>query len=218
MTIGPQADGPHGALHMLRRFLQRPEAPERCELCSARLGEQHAHLLELSNRRLVCACDACAILFDAQGAGRFRRCPRESRLLADFHLADQIWQALDLPINLVFFLHESSTGRVLAHYPSPAGMTQTVPPADVWQMLVEDNPVLRAMQPDVEALLVNRISPPHGYYLVGLDECYKLAGVIRTHWRGPSGGTAVEREMNRFFTALNQRAQPVAAENGSRER
>ena len=60
-------------------------------------------------------------------------------------------------------------------------------------------------------LLVNRVGMARGctpaeYYLVPIDECYKLVGLIRTHWRGLSGGTEVWREIGAFFAALKQRA------------
>ena len=60
-------------------------------------------------------------------------------------------------------------------------------------------------------LLVNRVghargSSPAEYYLVPIDECYKLVGLIRTHWRGLSGGTEVWREIGAFFAALKKRA------------
>jgi hypothetical protein len=66
------------------------------------------------------------------------------------------------------------------------------------------------MESDVEALLVNRVAHARGsaqaeYYLVPIDECYKLVGIIRTHWRGLSGGTEVWQELGRFFTGLRNR-------------
>ena len=57
------------------------------------------------------------------------------------------------------------------------------------------------LEPDVEALLVNRIGEARECYRVGIDECYKLVGLIRTHWRGLSGGQAVWDEIGRFFAA-----------------
>jgi len=76
---------------------------------------------------------------------------------------------------------------------------------------VEANPVLNQMEPDVTALLVNRVghvrgAAPAEYYLVPIDECYKLVGLIRAHWRGLSGGTEVWREISAFFVALKKRA------------
>ena len=41
-----------------------------------------------------------------------------------------------------------------------------------------------------------------------IDECFKLVGLIRIHWRGLSGGTEVWEEIGRFFTSLNERSRP----------
>jgi hypothetical protein len=61
----------------------------------------------------------------------------------------------------------------------------------------------------VEALLVNRLSSPPAYFRLGIDKCYELIGLIRTHWRGLSGGKVVQREIDRFFTDLKERAFPA---------
>ena len=79
---------------------------------------------------------------------------------------------------------------------------------DAWQALADDNPVLRELEPDVEALLVNRVGESRDYYRVGIDECYQLVGLIRTHWRGLSGGTAVWDEIGRFFAGLEGTVRP----------
>jgi hypothetical protein len=215
MSVAPEDGAPRNAWSSLRRFARRSAVREYCELCSAELTAEHAHLVELSARRLVCACDACAILFDYQGAGKYRRVPRRVQFLPDFRLSDIAWQGLGLPINLAFFLHSTAAGRVVALYPSPGGATEALPALDVWQTLTEDNPILRDFQPDVEALLVNRLGPAPEHYRVGIDECYKLVGLVRTHWRGLSGGTAVWREIGRFFTELKERAGPPAPTSGS---
>lgn len=208
MSVDPKDGSPRTALHSLRRFVRRRAVQERCELCSVPLPAEHAHLVELSNRRLVCACEACGILFNTEGAGRFRRVPRRIRSVPDLRLSDVAWQSLNLPINLAFFLHSTAAGRVVAVYPSPGGATESQPPPDAWQMLVDENPVLRDMEPDVEALLVNRLTSPPAYYRVGVDECYKLVALVRTHWRGLSGGMAVWQEIEHFFTDLKERAHP----------
>jgi hypothetical protein len=144
-------------------------------------------------------------------------------LLSDFRLTDVQWEGLQLPINLAFFLHRPphpqllvpspeagarGEGRVVALYPSPAGATEALPPPDAWQSLVEDNPSLGELQPDVEALLVNRLGAEPEHYIVGIDQCYALVGLIRTYWRGLSGGPAVWAEIARFFTELKQRSCP----------
>jgi hypothetical protein len=196
------------ALASLRRFGRPRAVEERCELCDARLAAEHAHLVEVSNRRLVCACDACAILFDRQGAAKYRRVPRRVQYLADFRLPDAAWEELHLPIDLAFFVHSTPAGRVIAFYPSPAGATESLVTLEAWQMLTVDNPVLRDFEPDVEALLVNRTKGTRDCYRVGIDECFKLVGLIRAHWRGLSGGTEVWDAIGRFFADLKDRSGP----------
>jgi hypothetical protein len=61
---------------------------------------------------------------------------------------------------------------------------------------------LRRLQPDVEALLVNRLAAEPEYYIVGIDRCYALVGLVRTHWKGMSGGPEVWKEIGSFFTGL----------------
>jgi hypothetical protein len=186
--------------------VQPRTAQERCELCNAPLAAEHSHLVEVANRRLRCACEACALLFSSQAATTYRRVPRDSWLLADFRLPEAQWEAMHLPIDLAFFVYSSAARRVVALYPSPAGATEALPDPEAWQTLVADNPVLRDFEPDVEALLVNRLGTAE-CYRVGIDRCYELVGLIRTHWRGLSGGTAVRAEMGRFFAALKERSR-----------
>jgi hypothetical protein len=205
------ADTPHDgrgltALASLRRFVRPRAVQERCELCAAPLAAEHSHLVELASRKLCCACEPCAILFSDQAAGKYRRVPRRVQLLTDFQLSDVLWEGLQLPINLAFFMHSTPAGRVVALYPSPGGATEALPAQEAWQAVVDDNPMLRDLQPDVEALLVDRLATEPRYYRVGIDVCYKLVGLIRTHWRGLSGGTAVWDEIGRFFTSLRERS------------
>ncbi len=209
MTGEPPGAGPvPNALNSLRRYVRPRAVRERCELCNVGLPDGHAHLVDPASGRMACACDACALLFDGRGDGKFRRVPRRARSLADFRLTDVAWEALQLPINLAFFLRSTRAGRVVALYPSPGGATEASVPADAWEMLVEDNPALADLEPDVEALLVNGTGPERECYRVGVDQCYKLVGTIRTYWRGLSGGTEVWKEIGRFFDRLKARSEP----------
>jgi hypothetical protein len=206
--MNPDAPGGSGGtnpLAALRRFARPRAARDQCELCDAELAPDHAHLVEVSGRRLTCACDACAILLSGQGTAKYRRVPRRAELLADFCLDDVAWAGLHLPINLAFFLHSTPAGRVVALYPSPAGATESLVTLEAWQALVVANPVLRGFEQDVEALLVNRVGGASECYRVGIDECYRLVGLIRTHWRGLSGGTEVWKEIGNFFAGLKER-------------
>ena len=67
----------------LRQFARRERPLERCELCSLGLRPDHPHLIEVAQRKLLCTCDACAILFSGQGV-KFKRVPRRVRSLPGF--------------------------------------------------------------------------------------------------------------------------------------
>jgi Family of unknown function (DUF5947) len=206
---------PTNTLGALRRFVRRNRPLERCELCGTDLAPDHPHLLEPHARKLVCACGACAVLFAAQGGARYKRVPRRVRFLRNFGLTDAQWEGLLIPINVAFFFESSPANRVVALYPSPAGAPESQLPLNTWSEIVEANPVLEEMEADVEALLVNRLGPIRGYpapeyYLLPIDECYRLAGLIRAHWRGFSGGSEVWEQLRIFFDGLKDRAGATA--------
>lgn len=203
----PGADSTRaGGLAALRRFVHKPPIEERCDLCALKLAEQHQHLMDPRTRRLVCACDACAILFGSGGETQYRRVPREVEYLTDFRISDQLWNSLAIPIGLVFFYSSNAPDKVTAVYPSPAGPTEVVIDCESWEEIAQENPVLRKMCPEVEALLVNRMHGEREYYLAPIDECYKLTGLIRKYWRGFSGGGEAWEQIQTFFDALKERA------------
>lgn len=192
----------------LRQFARPPQRlVERCELCSLEVCSDHPHLIELARRRLVCTCDACAMLFSGQANPKYKRVSRRVQLLAGFELSDADWDGLMIPINLAFFLENSLDARVSAFYPSPAGAIESSLPIEAWTAISCSNPALHQMEADVEALLVNRVGHAHGgapseHYIVPIDACYRLVGLIRLHWRGFAGGTEVWQEIARFFSDL----------------
>jgi hypothetical protein len=199
---------------VLRRFARRPSTAERCEMCSQELASSHQHLLDPANRKIICACDACAVLFGNQGSTKYKRVPRRIRFLRDFRLTDSQWDGLMMPINMAFFFRSTPQNRVIALYPSPAGATESLLSFDTWDEIAVENPVLGGMEPDVEALLVNRIGHSRGfadpeYFIVPIDECFKLVGLIRSRWQGLSGGAEVWREIAEFFNELKARSPHV---------
>lgn len=195
-----------GALATLRQFVSKPrERAEVCELCAAPLTSLHQHLLELDKRRVTCACDACSILFGGREQ-RYRRIPRDVYALRDFDMDDQEWESLLIPINLAYFFHSSAAGRVVANYPSPGGAMESSLDLEYWSAIVDRNPVLKKLEPDVEALLVNRMESSPQYYRVPIDQCFRLVGIIRTNWRGLSGGEEVWKEIDVFFRQLSEAA------------
>jgi hypothetical protein len=209
---------PNGSFAALRRFARARTMIERCDFCSAELDELHQHLIEPERRRLVCVCGACAILLGSQGETAYRRVPRRIRYLPDFRMTDAQWEGLLIPIQLAFFFHSSRTGRVVALYPSPAGPIESSLDLLMWDEIARDNPALKLMSPDVEGLLANRAGragsegDSHEYFLAPVDECFKLAGLIRSNWRGLSGGEEAWKEIRRFFADLKARASHVGVE------
>jgi len=194
-----------GSLAKLQQFVRKPrEKVEHCELCAAPVPLRHQHLLELEKREVVCACEACAILFGGNARQRYRRVPRDARRLSHFTMEDQEWDSLLIPINLAFFVHSSAAGRMIALYPSPGGAMESSLDLEYWNAIVERNPVLSKFEPDVEALLVHRLSTTPQYYRAPIDQCFRLVGIIRTHWRGLSGGHEVWKEIDGFFDELQQ--------------
>jgi Family of unknown function (DUF5947) len=202
----------------LRQFTQARRSStkplERCELCSAGLMHEHPHLVDLATRAVVCACDPCALLFENTPGGRYKRVSRRALLLADFEMADAQWDGLLIPINMAFFLRSSLENRVVALYPSPAGAVESLLSLEAWQEIEGLHTALRHLKPDIEAFLVNRISSTYGltcteYYIAPIDDCYRLVGTIRMHWKGLSGGAEVWAEIRRFFSELRARAEVV---------
>jgi hypothetical protein len=195
-----------------RGTVEREAALERCELCGNPIAPEHRHLLDLSKRELMCTCQACSVLFasDAASAGHYRLVGDRRLAIPDLELSDLAWEELRLPVEMAFFFHSSAAGHVQAFYPSPMGPTESLLGLEAWEALEEANPVLRTLVPDVEALLVNRVRGARGYWLVPIDDCYALVGLIRTRWRGLTGGAELWQEIGRFFEELDRRARPAA--------
>jgi hypothetical protein len=214
----PAFEQAFGALRQFTRTRRSPSrALEQCELCSAGLAQDHPHLVELTSRRILCACDACAMLFDGMEKAKYKRVARRAQHLTDFEMTDGQWESLLIPINMAFFFRSSIEGRVIALYPSPAGAVESLLPLEAWNEIAAANRALSRLLPDVEALLVNRVGHAHGltraeYYIAPIDECYKLVGLIRTNWRGLSGGADVWTEIGRFFSDLRSKADVVSGE------
>jgi hypothetical protein len=159
----------------------------------------------------MCACRACTILFDRREAGgaHYRLVPDRRLLLEDFALDDVRWARLRIPVEMAFFFRHSGAERVMAFYPSPMGPTESSLELDAWDGLADANPVLKTLDDDVEALLVNRARGARQHFLVPIEDAYRLVGLIRTRWRGLSGGEEVWKEIESFFDGLASKASKV---------
>ncbi len=191
----------------LRRFVRQPPsdrpppaAGPHCELCPLSLADDHKHLLDLEERRIICVCPTCWSI--RSGDARYRPTGSRTLWLEPFELTDELWAAFQIPIGLAFFLRSSSTGAIVGLYPSPAGATECELDLVAWQQLVSANPVLEDLDPDAEALIVNRMATPHVHAIAPLDDCYRLVGIIKSTWEGINGGAAMEAAVQSYFDDL----------------
>ncbi|MFC4056116.1 DUF5947 family protein [Actinomadura syzygii] len=195
----PAASGALG--RAILRSSTRARDDDRCGLCDVPVADGHAHVLDESTGELECACRACALLFEKDGAGfgHYRLVPDRRLRLSGVSAAD-----LGVPVRLAFFT-VGPDGAVTARYPSPVGATAwTVDPA-AWTAAAAREPGLASMRPAVEALLVSTVGGADEQWLVPIDDCYRLVAVIREAWTGLSGGDRVWGAVEEFFTRLDGR-------------
>jgi len=211
--VAPLEGSPLAVLARVRRAGARTAQEERCDLCAAPLGEEHRHLVDVDTRSLRCACRACALLFEHGGAGRYRAVPEEYLALEDFELPRERWEALQVPVGIVFFFTNSRLGRVVAFYPSPAGATECELDLAAWEGFAAGHPALGDLLPDVQAVLLRVEGDCAECFVVPIDACYELVGHLRQVWRGFDGGADAHRRVDEFFATLRARCRP--AERGS---
>lgn len=213
------------AAPFLRRFAVPPppspsaEAP-RCELCAAPSGEEHSHLVDRRDRTLACACRACYLLFTGDNEGtRYQAVPEHYRYVPRLPVTEAQWQQLGVPVGLAFFFWHSALEQLVAFYPSPAGATESPVALAGWAEVASANPELGELAPDVEALLVNRVTrpgEPAGYegFAVPIDACYRLVGLVRSYWRGFDGGEEAWQAIGEFLGQLRARSAQAGGGNG----
>ena len=180
---------------------------EVCDLCGIGVPEDHRHLLALSERRIVCACEACWAM--RSGEGDYRPTGNRTLWLPGLDVPDDLWASFQIPIGLAFFMESTVTACVVAMYPSPGGATESELHFDTWSRMRELNPVLDGLEPDIEGLIANRLADPPIYVIAPIDRCYALTGTIKARWEGISGGPGVEAAVAEFFEALRAQAVPA---------
>ena len=180
------------------------EEVEYCDMCGLSIPADHRHLLDLKERRIVCACESCWAM--RSGEGDYRPTGNRTLWLADLTLPEEVWASFQIPIGLAFFMRSTVTECVVAMYPSPAGATESELHFESWERMLELNPVLRELEPDIEGLIVNRLSEPPMYAIAPIDRCYALTGAIKATWEGISGGTGVGAAVTDFFEDLQRTA------------
>lgn len=182
---------------------------QRCDMCAVPVTEaEHSHVVNVESRAIMCTCRGCYLLFTQRGAGggMYRAVPQRYLYEPNLVLGEAMWESAGIPVGMAFFFTNSVLDKTVAFYPSPAGATESLLPLDAWTTLLADNPGLADVEPDVEALLVNRTATGFTCYLVPIDTCYELVGLIRLHWRGFDGGSEARDAIDAFFGQLRERA------------
>jgi hypothetical protein len=176
-------------------------------------------MVNLDTRNLLCGCRACYLLFTSRGAGagHLVAVPDRYAAVPGFSLGAGVWERLQIPVGVAFFFHNSESGHVTAFYPGPAGAAESLLPLDAWQQVVDDHPLLAELEPDVEAVLVRvggtrrTAGMQPEAYVVPIDACYELVGLLRMHWRGFDGGQEAEEALARFFQGVRRKAGVAGA-------
>jgi len=180
---------------------------EVCDICGITIAEKHRHLLHLVERRIECACESCWNV--RSGDPEYRPTGNRTLWLPDLQVPDDLWAGFQIPIGLAFFMDSTVTACVVALYPSPGGATESELHFESWNRMRELNPVLVGLEPDIEGLVVNRLSDPPAYAIAPIDTCYALTGAIKMNWEGISGGPGVQEAVTRFFAELEREAVPA---------
>jgi Fe-S cluster biogenesis protein NfuA len=204
-----------------RTPMSNHSAAERCGFCSEALTSDHSHVVDLETRRLLCSCRACYLLFIGRGAsgGKYRSVPDRYVHARDLRITEAQWDKLQVPVRLAFFFFNSTLGRTVAFYPSPAGAMESLLSLDAWREITSAHSLLQELSPDVEALLVRKNPAAFaGFdsYVVPIDACYELIGRIRRRWKGFDGGEEARSEIESFFTRLRAKSEPPKLQVSSR--
>jgi hypothetical protein len=171
------------------------------------MPEAHRHMLDAEQSAVLCTCGPCTLLFGQSAAGgrRYLLLPERRVPLKGFRIDAMLWARLGVPVALAFFVRDGASGQVSVGYPSPLGVTRSNVGPEVWEEVTRGYPELAELSDGVEALLVHRAEGAESadqHWIVPLDDCYRLAALVRTHWRGLSGGPEVHEHIDAFFAGL----------------
>ena len=213
-------------LATLRRIsTTRPQVVpgERCEMCAEPIAEEHQHVVGLESRSLMCTCRG--VLPALHRPGRHPALPGGAGpllLLPRLHpRRRRVGRPADPGRAWPSCFRNSVQDRVVAFYPSPAGATESELPLDAWDRIVEANPQLGLLLPDVEALLIHRSDREHGDFSLhaGADRRLLRAGRHDAHRRGAASTAAQEARaaMDAFFAMVPSPAAGPATRPWPRE-
>ncbi|MBB2941033.1 hypothetical protein FB565_000737 [Actinoplanes lutulentus] len=182
-------------LRTVKRQIPRQRRAPRCGVCATRTSTGGLHLVDLAQRSLVRGCADCH-----QNPGELRPVPDRYLELPGEVTAQETWDDLHVPAGLAFVWRADD--RLLVCGPAPDRAVEHDLPVTVWERMIKRHPAFATLRPGVEALIIRRA----GAFLVPIDACYELAGLLRTSWRGFDGARDTRGSLTMFFAKLSANA------------
>ena len=160
-----------------------------------------------------CSSPSAASCACARAAWRFARatpsCARRGTRvvwLDDFELSDELWarsRSRSASPSSCATAPPAASSRSIRARPGRPSRSST---SDAWEELGPPTRCSIDLEPDAEALIVNRMAEPPQHAIAPIDECYRLVGLIKASWEGISGGAGPEEAIAAFFDELRARS------------
>ena len=110
---------------VLRRIRRAPPAAgpgERCEMCAEPIADEHAHVVNVESRALLCTCRACYAAVHAADARAASTAPCRTATCAPSATARRaIWDELQIPVGSRSSSTTRALGRIVGVLPEPGG-------------------------------------------------------------------------------------------------
>ena len=143
----------------------------------------------------------------------YRLIPTRHLALLDFQVTGELWTGPGQSRKIVYLLRSSEARCVLAVYLDPAGIQESVLDLESWKMLLTRNPLLDSLEPDVEVLLINRMEQAPACFIVPIDTCSRLTGLLTARLRGMESSRKLWRAIDAFFADMQATASPTITVN-----
>lgn len=192
------------AVQALRRFREASTDATRCAFCGMAVESAHPHRLDPEGWQVICACNACDR--DRADEPRLRRVGHRVEKIEDPRVGERMLMVVDVPVGLAFFTRTRRAANVF--YPAPTGTAEARIDVETWAALEAELPEVARLEPEVEAIVVSL--SPRRTFVVPIDECFRLAGMLRSAWVGWSGGAEARSAIEDFFATLETRANSGA--------
>ncbi len=116
-----------------------------------------------------------------------------------------------------FFRHSGARSGWCAFYPSPMGPTESLLELDAWDGARGGQPgAARRSSPTSRRCSSTARAGAREHWLVPIDDCYALVGLIRTRWRGLTGGSEVWEEIDGVLRRRSTGARETRPSRGGR--